>query len=129
MVLTLRFSKKAKSVTATSLDLSRQGEGPERFASSSLAQAYILHGRVEDARCILEKQIDEASRGHVLAANIAFIYGGLGETGKAFEWLEKSFDRGENSIMFQVRTARPFFQKLDPARYGALVKRMNLPSH
>ena len=99
------------------------------FSSSSLAQAYILHGRVEDARCILEKQIDEASRGHVLAANIAFIYGGLGETGKAFEWLEKSFDRGENSIMFQVRTARPFFQKLDPARYGALVKRMNLPSH
>ncbi len=27
MVLTLRFSKKAKSVTATTIDLSRQGEG------------------------------------------------------------------------------------------------------
>ncbi|MCP4313221.1 MAG: phosphate permease [Bacteroidetes bacterium] len=41
MVLTLRFSKKAKSVTATSLDLSRQGEGSERFASSSLARFLV----------------------------------------------------------------------------------------
>ncbi len=41
MVLTLRFSKKAKSVTATSLDLSRQGEGSERFASSSLARFIV----------------------------------------------------------------------------------------
>ena len=41
MVLTLRFSKKAKSVTATSIDLSRQGEGSERFASSSLARFLV----------------------------------------------------------------------------------------
>ncbi len=41
MVLTLRFSKKAKSVTATSIDLSRQGEGTERFASSSLARFLV----------------------------------------------------------------------------------------
>lgn len=41
MVLTLRFSKKAKSVTATTLDLSRQGEGSERFASSSLARFLV----------------------------------------------------------------------------------------
>jgi len=41
MVLTLRFSKKAKSVTATSIDLSRQGEGKERFASSGLARFLV----------------------------------------------------------------------------------------
>jgi phosphate/sulfate permease len=41
MVLTLRFSKKAKSVTATTLDLSRQSEGTERFASSSLARFIV----------------------------------------------------------------------------------------
>ncbi len=46
MVLTLRFSKKAKSVTATTLDLSRQGEGSERFASSSLAR-FIVRRSVE----------------------------------------------------------------------------------
>ena len=46
MVLTLRFSKKAKSVLATTIDLSRQGEGSERFASSSLAR-FIVRRSVE----------------------------------------------------------------------------------
>ncbi|MCK4747997.1 MAG: inorganic phosphate transporter, partial [Bacteroidales bacterium] len=46
MVMTLRFSKKAKSVTATTIDLSRQGEGKERFASSSLAR-FIVRRSVE----------------------------------------------------------------------------------
>jgi hypothetical protein len=51
MVLTLRFSKKAKSVTATSLDLSRQGEGSERFASSSLAR-FLVRRAVETSNGI-----------------------------------------------------------------------------
>ncbi len=41
MILTLRFSKKAKTVTATTIDLSRQGEGSERFASTSLARFIV----------------------------------------------------------------------------------------
>ncbi len=41
MVLTLRFSKKAKSVTATTIDLSRQAEGRERFASTLLARIIV----------------------------------------------------------------------------------------
>ena len=41
MVLTLRFSKKAKSVTATTIDLSRQDEGSERFASTALARFIV----------------------------------------------------------------------------------------
>jgi phosphate/sulfate permease len=48
MVLTLRFSKKARSVTATTIDLSRQEEGAERFASSSLAR-FIVRRSVEMA--------------------------------------------------------------------------------
>jgi hypothetical protein len=41
MVLTLAFSKKAKAVTATTIDLSRQDEGSERFESSSLARFFV----------------------------------------------------------------------------------------
>ena len=51
MVLTLRFSKKAKSVTATSIDLSRQGEGTERFASSSLAR-FLVRRAVETSNVV-----------------------------------------------------------------------------
>jgi len=46
MVLTLRFSRKARSVTATTIDLSRQGEGSERFASTSLAR-FLVRRAVE----------------------------------------------------------------------------------
>ncbi|MFC2080270.1 inorganic phosphate transporter [Bacteroidota bacterium] len=41
MVVTLRLSKKARSVTATTLDLSRQGEGSERFESSGIARFLV----------------------------------------------------------------------------------------
>jgi len=53
MVLTLRFSKKAKSVTATTIDLSRQGEGKERFASTSLAR--FLVRRAVQVSSVVEK--------------------------------------------------------------------------
>jgi len=43
MILTLRFSKKSKSVTATTIDLSRQGEGTERFASSAFARFVVRY--------------------------------------------------------------------------------------
>ena len=41
MVLTMAFSKKARTVTATTIDLSRQEEGQERFESSILARAIV----------------------------------------------------------------------------------------
>ncbi len=41
MVITLGFSRKAKSVTTTTLDLSRQSEGSERFESSVVARMII----------------------------------------------------------------------------------------
>ena len=46
MVVTLRFSKKAKSVTETEINLGRQGEGSERFASSVLAR-FIVRRSIE----------------------------------------------------------------------------------
>ena len=41
MVLTLWFSKKAKNVSETELNLSRQGEGTERFEPNFLAKAIV----------------------------------------------------------------------------------------
>lgn len=41
MVLTLYFSKKAKSVVKTTLDLSRQNEGSERFGSTILSRSIV----------------------------------------------------------------------------------------
>jgi len=61
MVLTLRFSKKARSVTATTIDLSRQQEGSERFASSILAR-FIVRRSVEFSNRIARITPKGASR-------------------------------------------------------------------
>ncbi|MFW5687813.1 MAG: anion permease, partial [Bacteroidota bacterium] len=45
MILALLFSKKARSVTETEVDLARQGEGYERFSSSLFAQALVRRSR------------------------------------------------------------------------------------
>lgn len=44
MIITLIMSKKAKSVVATSVDLSRQSEGAERFGSSLAARVVVRGG-------------------------------------------------------------------------------------
>lgn len=41
MVITLAFSKKARTVAETSIDLSRQGEGSERFNPNFLSKAIV----------------------------------------------------------------------------------------
>lgn len=41
MILALWFSKKARSVTATGVDLSRQGEGTERFSSTGASRSLV----------------------------------------------------------------------------------------
>ncbi len=51
MVITLKLSKKARSVTATSVDLSRQTEGTERFESSGLAR-FLVRRSIEVSRAI-----------------------------------------------------------------------------
>jgi phosphate/sulfate permease len=44
MVLALWFSKKARTVTATEVNLSRQAAGIERFSSSPLSRAFVRWG-------------------------------------------------------------------------------------
>ncbi len=44
MIITLAFSKKARSVTQTEIDLARQTEGYERFSSSPLARNILRMG-------------------------------------------------------------------------------------
>ncbi len=71
MAITLRFSRKARSVTATTIDLSRQEEGSERFESSSLAR-FLVRWSIEFAAFfekiipkrivkMIEKRFDQSS--------------------------------------------------------------------
>ncbi|MCD6331665.1 MAG: inorganic phosphate transporter [Bacteroidales bacterium] len=59
MVATLFFSRKARSVTRTTIDLSRQEAGYERFESTGFSRALVRHSRVinEFIKKILPKRV------------------------------------------------------------------------
>ncbi len=67
-------------------------------AEVSLAEIYAASGRKEEAK----KIIAEIEAGKNLSANdhrgMAQVYAGLGETDKAFLWLEKSYQHHEESL-------------------------------
>lgn len=77
----------------------------------ALAQIYAAAGRKEDA----VKIIDEVESGEVLGGNdhrgMAMVYASLGENDMAIKWLEKSFDKHEESLC-----SLKIDPKMDPLR-------------
>lgn len=103
MVLTLQFSRKAKSVTATTIDLSRQGEGSERFASSSLAR-FIVRRSVEASNGVTRITPSRVSR----FISSRFKEGTEGDDGKgkiAFDLVRASVNLVVASILIAFGTS------------------------
>jgi eukaryotic-like serine/threonine-protein kinase len=91
--------------------------------SGSLAHAYALVGRTDEALQIL----DEAKKRdkYFPAYDIALIYVGLGQKDSAFEWLDKAVE--ERSPWLIHLTVDPRFDpiRLDP-RFKNLIQRIGL---
>ncbi len=107
MVLTLFFSKKAKSVMKTSLDLGRQDDGYERF-SSSMASRSIVRGFTNISNKVnailpdsmiakIEKQFDETA--------FTKTQKGLGKEAAAFDMLRAAVTLVVASILIAIGTS------------------------
>ncbi len=107
MVATLWTSKKAKKVVQTSLDLSRQQEGEERFGSSFLARS-IVRGTINTANAInnilpegikniMQKQFDASKYEEKRLA--------LGKEAPAFDMLRASVNLVVASILISLATS------------------------
>jgi len=88
----------------------------------SLAYLYSVMDREEEAAQLLTT-LDEESIGRRL---IAEVHIGLGETEKAFDWLDRMFD-SEDLLTFWWRWGLPVYDPLrDDPRFTDLLRRMNL---
>lgn len=104
MVITLWLSKKARTVTATSVDLSRQQEGTERFESSFLARAIvrqtvglsriIKYATPGSLRRFVEKQFDRTQYNHLKE-----------KEGVAFDLVRASVNLVVASILIAIGTS------------------------
>ena len=61
---------------------------------------YGLAGRTSDARAVLQDLLRErAGPKYIAADDVAAVYVGLGETDRAFEWLQKACDERAAALM------------------------------
>jgi adenylate cyclase len=75
-----------------------EGTGSELKTKVALAQIFATAGRESEARNIIAELGSEAALGGNDYRAVALIYVALGEKDLAFEWLEKSFQRHEESL-------------------------------
>ncbi|HEY3025135.1 MAG TPA: tetratricopeptide repeat protein [Pyrinomonadaceae bacterium] len=99
--------------------------GGSAFMKAKLGHAYAAAGNREAARKVIAElgQIDHER--HVSAYNVALIHAGLGETEKAFFWLEEAYK--QRALFLAWINVEPMFDSVrsDP-RFVDLVKRIGL---
>ena len=117
---------------ASSQKRSRQYEkaaqlNPDPAVQASLARAYALAGRKEEARKILDNLTTESGQRYIPAYSLAVIHLSLGEKEEALRLLEKSYeDRApfDTGVFGSIKIDR----RLDPlrgeARFEALARKV-----
>ncbi|MCA1632505.1 MAG: tetratricopeptide repeat protein [Acidobacteria bacterium] len=93
--------------------------------TSLLGHARALSGKREEAIKTINELKEQSSRRYVPALNIAMIYVGLGETDRAFEWIDKAYD--ERSSWLVSLKVEPMFDNIrsDP-RFDNLIRDIGL---
>ena len=95
------------------------------WAGATLDFAYAKTGQKDKARTLLKELIVLSKTRYVPSINFAFIYAGLDENDKAFEWLDRGYEERESGNPFSK--VMPEFDcfRTDP-RFEKLLKKLNL---
>ncbi|MCX5801031.1 MAG: protein kinase [Candidatus Eisenbacteria bacterium] len=99
--------------------------GSSPFGLSELGYAYARSGNKGEAARILNELLGLSKQAYSVSSGIALVYCGLGDKDKAFEWLEKAYQKREGGFLYL---------KMDPAwdglrsdaRFSELLKKMGL---
>jgi lipopolysaccharide biosynthesis regulator YciM len=84
-----------------------------------------LSGEKTKAVEVLTNLKELSEQGYSLNYDIAFIYCGLGDKEKAFEWLEKAYKEKEEGMEYLKVDPAWEILRSDP-RFKSLLKRLNL---
>jgi len=94
--------------------------------AAELARGYVAAGKRTEALTVISQMGELSKRRYVSSYVIAQIYTALGDTGRAFQWLEKAYQERDSQLAWLK--AEPGFDSLrsDP-RFQNLLRRMNFP--
>ena len=109
-------------------ELERDGSGSTQTPSAlaDLGYVYARAGRSKDAHKVITELTNRFSREYVPPYALALVHAGLGENGRALEWLERAGEERSPRLVFL--SVEPAFDGLrgDP-RFAALRKKLGLP--
>jgi TolB-like protein len=91
---------------------------------SGIAIAHQRLGRFDESQKALDELIAKFSS--VAAYQIGEIYGERGDNDRAFEWLERAYEQ-RDSGMGSLKLDRYLPKLRDDPRYGAMLRKVNLP--
>lgn len=91
----------------------------------ALAHIYAVSGNKDDARKIIEQTGIEKLLSSNDYRGIALVYAALGNNDKSFEWLEKSFEKQEESLC-SLKVDPKFDSLRNDPRYEAMLKKIGL---
>jgi len=93
--------------------------------TATLAYAYAVSGRTDDAEMVLELLEERSQEEYVSSFWLAVINVGLGNFDKAFEWFERAYQEKDGSMVFLK--VMPILEPIQhDRRYNELLAKMNL---
>lgn len=91
-----------------------------------LGFAYAVSNGQDEARKILAQLEQAQQQGLVPSGSIGIMYGALGESDKAFMWLDRAYDERDPQLTY-LKAGRRFEPLRKDPRFGQLVRRVGLP--
>jgi tetratricopeptide (TPR) repeat protein len=102
------------------------GSAPTPSGLADLGYVYARAGRSKDAHRVITELTTRSAREYVTPYALALVHAGLGENGRALEWLERAGEERSPRLVFL--SVEPAFDGLrgDP-RFAAVRRKLGLP--
>ena len=105
--------------------VSNKPESGDSYLLSATGDAYARSGNRTEAQNIIEKLKEQSKQRYIPPYAVAWIYEALGEKQQALDWLEKSYENREDTMLWL--NSDPSWDDLrSEPRFQDLVRRVGL---
>jgi TolB-like protein/DNA-binding winged helix-turn-helix (wHTH) protein/Tfp pilus assembly protein PilF len=105
--------------------LDELGKAAPSLSPAATGIVYALTGREAQARRVLDRLLASASKRYSVSNDVASLYACLGDEDAAFEWLERSFEERNGSLILMRVAPEYEWLRSDP-RFERLAERVGL---
>lgn len=95
------------------------------ISTAYLGHARAMAGETRVARFMLKELLAKSEREYITPRSIVYLYAGLGERDRAFEWLERAY-RDRDASLFWLRVMPAYDPLRSDARFEDMLQRIGL---